>query len=310
MKYIYSYLLILTYLFAYNQDAYNSSENSLIVRQEPDSSSKKIGKLKFGEKVEIIQRTKIKMTITDNGQEIEGRWYNIISSENKSLSGYVFSGYLTNQYISNKREVIIGDYTLRISRLSKKDFIIKETANSDKNSYNKQKCIEEGLINIISDKEIEIKLSNKSILNLKKENADEQFFGYSFLHFDTLRKLYFVWENWLEAGHPIMIDASTGVINEVVGSELSLSPNGNVLAIYGEDIGSGWTPNGIQLFKTGEGANKELFTFDPRELLDETWGPINVIWKDDSTILVECLIHNTDGGYLTIYKKIKFEKTE
>lgn len=104
-----------------------------------------------------------------------------------------------------------------------------------------------------------------------------------------------------------MIEASTGKISEVVGSAYAINSKNNIIAFYGEDINSGWTPNGIQLFSQEESL-KELFSFDPRESIDERWGPVNIVWKSASTLLIECLIHNSDSGYTTIYKKLTFEK--
>jgi hypothetical protein len=307
MKFTITLSLLLISFTAFNQYVFNAAENGLLVRQKPDRLSQRIGKLQFGEKVQIIERTKRKISIRDNGNTIEARWYKISSMKDSSLSGYVFSGYLTSEHISTKRVLKLNDYKLTISNSSQEAFQNKHSANHCSNNLDKAKCLEQGLINVISEKEVELTLTDQTKINLKKDNPHEQFIGYTFLHFDPERKLFFFWENWYEAGHPIMVDASTGKITEVVGSEYSINPDESIAALYGEDIGAGWTPNGIQLFSLQKNI-EPLFTFDPTQLLDEAWGPIEVVWENNSTLLIECLMHNADSGYVTIYKKLTFEK--
>lgn len=307
MKFIISFLLLSISLSAYNQVAFNAAQNGLLVRQDPDTLSSIIGKLEFGEKVQIIERTDRKFTIDDNGDKIEARWYKIISAKNSSLAGYVFSGYLTGEPLSKKREIQLNGYSITVTESSIEAFERRKKVFSSSHILDQKKCLEQGLIDLKSKKEVEVKLSDKTTMILKQENDDDQFFGYTFLHFDSVQQLYFFWENWLEAGHPIMIEASTGKITEVVGSTYTI--NENILAVYGEDIDSGWTPNGIQLFKKGESL-EELFYFNPQTEFNERWGPIDIAWANDSTILIECLLHNADSGYVSVYKKLKFEKQQ
>lgn len=292
---------------ALNQNAFNAAENGLLVRIKPEASSSILGKLEFGEKVQIIERTNQKLTVIDNENKIEARWYKITSLRDRSLKGYVFSGYLTNAPISKKRQIQLNGYKLTLSESSKHAFKSKIKETSGSVLLDQNKCIRRGILNPISNKEMEIKLSNNTFMTLKKRDQDDQFFGYTFIHYDSVQELFFFWENWLEAGHPIMIERSTGKTTEVVGSQYQVNPSKNIIALYGEDIGSGWTPNGLQLFNQNE-ALEELFTFNPRESLNELWGPTEIVWESDSTILIECIIHNTDSGYVTIYKKLEFEK--
>lgn len=307
MKFITTFLFLSISLFAFNQIAYNAAESGLLVRNKPDTLSTTIGKLKFGEEVQIVERTHNYLTVTDRGNQIKARWYKIASVKDKTLTGYVFSGYLTEESLFKKRHIQLNGFNLTISKSSKKAFESQSCTSSDSGILDEKRCVELGLIQPLSLTEVEIKLSDNSSKILKKQVFDEQFSGYRFLHYDSIQQLYFFWENWLEAGHPIMVEASTGKITELVSSQYVINSAKNIIAFYGEDIGSGWTPNGIQLFAQNENLD-ELFNFDPRESLDERWGPVAIAWGNDNTLFIECLIQNADSGYTSIYKKLKFEK--
>ncbi|WP_108868071.1 SH3 domain-containing protein [Aquimarina aquimarini] len=104
-------IILITLLWAipiFSQDKFVvTAENGLILRQEPNSKGKKIGKLYFGAEITIIKRTEYSQTIVDNGKKISGKWVKInfqnfptyISNEE---FGYVFDGYLKSKNESIK----------------------------------------------------------------------------------------------------------------------------------------------------------------------------------------------------------------
>jgi len=69
------------------------AENGLIVRENPDRKSKKLGKLPYGTEVLIIKETGIELEINDDGKTISGQWVEIQELV-EELKGFVFSGYL------------------------------------------------------------------------------------------------------------------------------------------------------------------------------------------------------------------------
>ena len=112
-------LLLFIPLLSFGQDNlyYVSSQGGLNVREEPNSSSKKVATILYGQKVTIESKTGIKLTINDTDKEtgvskaIEGEWVKIEYSvsffnepgegeitENplskKIYNGYVFDGFL------------------------------------------------------------------------------------------------------------------------------------------------------------------------------------------------------------------------
>ena len=62
--------------------AYVNAESGLSIRQKPDLSSKKIGKLKYREKATIIEESDVAISLYDEGKEISGKWVKI-----KTLGG-------------------------------------------------------------------------------------------------------------------------------------------------------------------------------------------------------------------------------
>lgn len=304
MKFTTTILLLLFSISAYTQYAYSAAENGLRIRQQPDILSAITGTLAFGEKVQILEKTDHLLSIVDNDTKIVAKWFKIVATKNSSLTGYVFSGYLTSDNILQKSVQHLNGYTVTITTSSKEAFEQPKKARLTTTVLDKEACLEQGLIDSLENKEIKIRLSNQTEMVLKKEVFDEQFFGYTFLHFAPEQNLYFFWENWLEAGHPILVNAHTGKITEVVGSQYVINPKGNIMALYGKDMDSGWTPNGIQLFALGEKTLKPLFTINR----DLSWGPIEIAWENDATLLIACEMRSVGFSNFTTYKKLQFQK--
>jgi hypothetical protein len=200
-------------------------------------------------------------------------------------------------------------YKLIISESTKAEFEDIKVDETTKLLTEKE-CVQNKRISITSEKEIDLKLANGNYFTLKKSKTedDEQFFGYTFTHFDSIRNIYVLWENWLEAGHPIMVNAVSGKTTIIYGSLFRSNTNQTLTANFEADIGAGWTPNGIQVFEIKNNAYVQLFEFDPTRELDERWGPVNIKWKNDNTIYMECITHDDKGGYLTFYKVIQYKK--
>lgn len=173
MKFTIALLLSIISLTVFSQTAFNTAENGLLVREKPDTLSSIIGKLKFGEKIQIIERTDTKLSMVENGNKIDARWYKITSGRNKSLTGYVFSGFLTDEPLSKQREIQLNGYQINISASSEKAFKNRDRKTNTDNFLPHEKCIEQGLIHPLSEKEVEIKLTDKSTMILKKDTPDE-----------------------------------------------------------------------------------------------------------------------------------------
>ncbi|TXN34744.1 SH3 domain-containing protein [Flagellimonas hymeniacidonis] len=103
------YVILFSCTF-YGQDIFHvDAPNGLIVRKSPDKESERLGKFDYDEKVEVLEHTRIRLTIWDNGEAIYGQWLKVVGIEanSESLSGYVFSGYLTKKGV-----IMFEDFTL------------------------------------------------------------------------------------------------------------------------------------------------------------------------------------------------------
>ena len=97
-------IVILIFLFqvhsVLSQEAlFVSAKNGLIVRSEPNKKSKRIGKLKYAEKIVTYQNTGRFDTIIDDNNNVKGEWYHIITND---IEGYVFNAFLTPKKLSKK----------------------------------------------------------------------------------------------------------------------------------------------------------------------------------------------------------------
>ena len=256
----------------------------------------------------------------------------------KSIKNFDFFGYSVNEalFLSEKEENNLVDTLSQLTEIVESEtiegttiqhqgyeLIIGETTkeaftdiaiNTSYHIVNDAQCLKDERI-VINEHSIDLKLTNGEFFTLKKEVEDEQFFGYTFLHYNSELNIYVFWENWLEAGHPIMVNGSNGAITTVFGETFATNKNQTLTANVSADIGSGWTPNGLQVFEIVKDTYVQLFEFDPTQVfnpqsLNETWGPVDLKWKNDNTIYLECITHDDKSGYLTLYKVIQFKKLD
>jgi hypothetical protein len=206
------------------------------------------------------------------------------------------------------QEVNKSNYSLIIDDLTSFEFDQSPWGDTSSLLLDEKQCLAADKIRSTSPNEYQLLLNSGQYYKLKKAQADEQFFGYQFIHYDSLRKIYVFWENWLEAGHPVMISAVNGELTEIYGKNFSHNGDKNLCVNFAEDIGAGWTPNGILLLKKTSNSFKKLFDFDPSIDLNDTWGPVEVKWKNDNTLLIHAIENDAKGGYNHLYKKLQFSK--
>lgn len=83
-----------------------------------------------------------------------------------------------------------------------------------------------------------------------------------------------------EASGSLLIDAPTGEQTELWGAPV-VAPGGQRFATASYDLDADYNPNGIQIWRVASRAPK----LEWQQVLT-TWGPSNVAWIDDSTLLV------------------------
>ena len=114
------------------QQAYVIADNGLTIRDKPDVSSERLGKLNYGDEIEITEQTNIELVIIDDGKKIVGNWVKIKAN---SKSGYVFNGYLSKEKFIKGIEVHLKGLQIKLKNLKSNDesivysFFDKDTIN-------------------------------------------------------------------------------------------------------------------------------------------------------------------------------------
>ena len=301
------YALLYT-VFVFGQDAYTAAESGLFVREEPNTNGVILEKLNFAEPVEILERTSARLSIKDGDLEIPGSWCKIKSIQRPEIVGYVFSGYLSPDRIVRNQSIRLNNYQVNISKSSKKEFLKFTNKEKPHKVKSRKICEAEGLVQIISNEKIIFKLDNNQSKILQKDPDDLLFHSYSLMHYDPLINQYFVYVSSHEGGGSLMVDGKNGAIYDVNSDQYKLNPANNTNAIYADDIGSGWTPNGLQIMDLNTANPTTLFNLDPTMHLETYWGIVDVAWKNNNTVIVAAIVHNLGGGYCIMHKAISWEK--
>ncbi|WP_378187556.1 SH3 domain-containing protein [Aquimarina sp. W85] len=116
-------VFLLPYAFYGQEIRYVKADNGLIVREEPNKKSKRIGKYKYAEKVEVLEKTEIEFSIIDAGKKVSGEWFKISGLiEGTSVQGYVFSGFLTDQVLKKRIEIKFNDVIVALDHMRIMDY--------------------------------------------------------------------------------------------------------------------------------------------------------------------------------------------
>ncbi len=106
-------VVLLTSIISAQEIQYVNADNGLIIRSAPNKKSKRIGKLNYGTQILITKQTGIKISIIDNGKNINGEWV-AIEGTNTNIKGYVFNGYLTLKKPNNPLKINFEDFALEM----------------------------------------------------------------------------------------------------------------------------------------------------------------------------------------------------
>jgi hypothetical protein len=101
------------------QEAYVAAESGLTIRENPDVSAKKLGKLPYGEAIGILEETDIKLVVVDAGEKVSGEWVKVAS---RNHTGYVFNGYLSPTKIARTIRLNLDHLNMEIKNLATRDF--------------------------------------------------------------------------------------------------------------------------------------------------------------------------------------------
>jgi hypothetical protein len=101
-----------------------TADNGLTVREQPDPKARRVGKLNYGEAIEVIETTNINLAIVDDGEQIEGQW---VKMQSPSIKGYVFNGFLSSVKLEDPIELRHYGLTMRLKNLKTNDEFKRHT---------------------------------------------------------------------------------------------------------------------------------------------------------------------------------------
>lgn len=187
------WILFLLFVFKANAQEYFSviAENGLSIRKEPDLKSEKIGKLKVGQDVALINKSGKLLTVKDGNKLISGEWYEVESNP----KGFVFSGYLLKKSEKPRNATDCKEDLPCYSNISFEKFeLYIYNYQIEENILKKKDTIQvyEYVFNEIGDKLLQIVPKNKkdsiSVSYSVFENINEQF--------DYRKTKNFDFDNW------------------------------------------------------------------------------------------------------------------
>jgi len=184
-------ICFLIFFVLQSQEIYfTTAKSGLIIRKEPNITSKRIGKLPYGSTVKVLEKTELKHQFTNNGKVVKGTWVKVefqnfpyIISVRKAYEdireGYVFDPYIEKLNkpirITSKQIDSIQFYKL-----------YKEPAPLKLLKITSQKEAEKQLGSKVRWKNIEylgrtvdqIFLENGQVLNINQRSNDYNFVAY------------------------------------------------------------------------------------------------------------------------------------
>jgi hypothetical protein len=101
-----------------------TADNGLTVREQPDPKARRVGKLNYGEAIDVIETTNINLAIVDDGEQIEGQW---VKMQSPSIKGYVFNGFLSPEKLEEPIELRHYGLTMRLKNLKTNDEFKRHT---------------------------------------------------------------------------------------------------------------------------------------------------------------------------------------
>ena len=97
---------------------YVSAENGLFTRISPDRGARSLTKLNYGTKVDVLERTGLRLDVLDNGKKVSGEWVKINAYMPYDIvQGYVFDAYLTTDELEPRAVVNFENISLTFHKL-------------------------------------------------------------------------------------------------------------------------------------------------------------------------------------------------
>jgi hypothetical protein len=130
------------------------------------------------------------------------------------------------------------------------------------------------------------KAKQVTIANNDKEDDETAVAHYTYRGFIKSIGQFLVYGTYYEEYNYLLIDAETGDITHLWGMPV-VSPDGKFFIAGNCDLVATFTPNGLQLFKS----THKPGLVGEKELVD--WGPEELKWLDDKTLLTKVKVSDT-----------------
>ncbi|SIR43045.1 SH3 domain-containing protein [Maribacter ulvicola] len=217
-----------------NELFFINASTGLIIREQANSNSKRIGKLPYGSTVQVLKKTEVKKQIIDNNDTINGTWVKIkynnfpyIVSKLKSEYEYEEEGFVFNGFIEKLNKIKID--TKELDSLKFNELFREYKSPIKTKKITSIEKIKKLLASKVKWKDIEylgytideITLDNGQVLHINQKNND-----YSFVAYYPIEEIIL-----FEGGHTsdYSISIKTGESLETVGNPEYIveSPNKN-----------------------------------------------------------------------------------
>jgi len=195
--------------------------------------------------------------------------------------------------ISELDTFYLGSKLVHVEKIKKSDFEAVAATTVIDTSETKNLLKDNALVKRVGDSLI-IKTNAKDLVLLDDDNDEDDadsFASYSYHGFLENANQFLVLGTYYEAYDYLLIDRQTGDITHLWGLPV-VSPNGKHIIAGNTDLVAAFTPNGIQLF---ENAPKPKLIAE-REL--QTWGPEEIKWMDNKTLLVKASVSDPNSENL------------
>ncbi|MDH5721679.1 MAG: SH3 domain-containing protein [Spirochaetia bacterium] len=265
--------------------------SKLIIREKPSRTSKAIGLIRKGRRVDLIEKT----SKSDSIKGRNGYWFKIITMN--SISGYVFSAYL-------KKLEPVRSYN------EKNSFHRDVDCKHIMNSYNCAKIIESKLLKKYKNKvtrnddKLIINIKNSNNLVYKNINTDSVNVKlYSFINYYEKINYFLIAVHYYEGGRLYFINGNNGN-NISIHNIPVFSKNHDKFVVTNIDIEIGYSPNIIQIFQLMQNGNyKKQFEHKSK------WGVMNPEWLNDNHIIVDTVKRAEDEpGYIITRADLEYNK--
>jgi len=209
--------------------------------------------------------------------------------------------------VTLKDTLIAGDYILNVEEIC---------SFQTNDFYNNCYALEaEDLKNIFgnyftkTDNVLSLKLANgKTVkyVDVKSEDDSiqiERGVHYEFKYYFEDIEYYLLDVGLWEGGYGLLVNRKNGLSKEITGLPY-ISKNHKKIICINEDLESGYTTNGIELYTV---LNDSLQTEFRKSI--EGWGPADISWINENQILLKTeRFQNETGERITEFKRVTIEK--